>query len=121
LNHTNEREKMTTTTLNRTELTEYETAILHEVKKHVRSHSIAVGAFVVRYGSEEALAEAGKLFLDLLKSLTADSGIRVEALEYGLASATWGANDQNASQAYQLRSEFLRLLYSSAIAEKTEA
>jgi hypothetical protein len=112
---------MTTTTLNRTELTEYETAILHEVKKRVRSHSIAVGAFVVRYGSEEALAEAGKLFLDLLKSLTADSGIRVEALEYGLASATWGANDQNASQAYQLRSEFLRLLYSSAIAEKTEA
>lgn len=112
---------MTTITLNRTELTAYEEAVLNEVKKNVRGHSLAVGAFVVRHGSEEALAEAGELFLRLLAGLTTDSDIRVGALEYGLASATWGANDQNASQAYQLRSEFLKLLYSSAISERGEA
>jgi hypothetical protein len=112
---------MTTITLNRTDLTAHETAILHEVKEQVRSHSLAVGAFVVRHGSEATLAEASDLFLSLLQSLTSDSQVRIGALEYGLASATWGANDQSASQAYQLRSEFLKLLYSSAIAEKVEA
>jgi hypothetical protein len=110
--------QMTSITLNRTELTEYETAILHQVKQNVRSHSIAVGAFVSRYGTEANLAEAAELFLRLNQALTADSEIRTEAIQYGMSMANFGAGDQNASQAYRLRCEFLKMLYSSAIAER---
>lgn len=112
---------MTTTTLNRTELTEYETAILHQVKQNVRSHSIAVGAFVSRYGTEETLAEAAELFLRLNQALVEDANIRTEALHYGLSSSYFGSNDQSASQAYRLRCEFLKMLYGSAVSERLDA
>jgi hypothetical protein len=113
--------KMTAATLTRTELTAHETAQLHRAKLEVAKHSLAVGAFVTRYGNEATLTEAAELFLELLESLTADSDIRPAALEYGMTSATWAANDRNASQAHQLRGEFLKMLFSAAMADKLGA
>ena len=110
-----------TATLTRTELTAYETAQLHRAKLEVAKHSLAVGAFVTRYGNETTLTEAAELFLELLEGLTADSDIRPGALEYGMTSATWAANDSNASQAHQLRGEFLKMLFSAALADRVGA
>jgi hypothetical protein len=87
----------------------------------VSEHSLAVGAFITRYGSKATLTEAADLFLKLLAELTADANLRPGALEYGMTSATWAANDRNASQAHQLRGEFLKMLFSAAIAERVGA
>jgi hypothetical protein len=110
-----------TATLTRTELTAYETAQLHRAKSEVAKHSLAVGAFVTRYGNEATLSEAADLFLKLLAELTADADLRPGALEYGMTSATWAANDRNASQAHQLRGEFLKMLFSAALADRVGA
>ena len=110
-----------TATLTRTELTAYEVEQLHRAKLEVANHSLAVGAFVTRYGNEATLTEAANLFLELLEALTADDQLRIGALEYGMTSATWAANDGNASQAHQLRGEFLKMLFSAAIAERVGA
>jgi len=107
-----------TTTLNRTDLTAYETEILHATKVKVAEHSLAVGAFITRHGNEASLQEAATLFLELVQQLDADANIRTAALVYGMEMAESAANDRHASQAYQLRSQFLNYLYSAAAAER---
>lgn len=104
--------------LTRTDLTDYETAQLHSVDQKVAEHSLAVGAFVTRYGRPEVLNEAASVFLELLESLTADANIRTGALEYGMFMAEFGSNDRHASQAYQLRERFIFDLYRATIAER---
>jgi len=103
-------------TLNRTELTAYETEQLHATQVKIRDHSFAVGAFMTRYGREEVLQEAATLFLELLESLTNDANIRTGALAYGRDMA--GFEDVHACQATQLCERFAFSLYSSAVAER---
>lgn len=103
------------TTLNRTDLTAYETEVLHATEVKVAEHSFAVGAFMTRYGSEEVLHEAADLFLSLLDQLVADADIRDGALEYGQVMSEFGMNDSHASQAYQLRERFLFDLYRAVL------
>ena len=104
------------TTLNRTDLTDYETAQLHAAQLKIAEHSLAVGAFMTRYGREEVLQEAATLFLELLESLTNDANIRTGALAYGRDMA--GFEDVHASQATQLRERFAFDLYRAAVAER---
>lgn len=108
------------TTLNRTDLTAYETEVLHATKNKVAEHSLAVGAFMTRYGSEDVLQEAANLFLELVQQLDADANLRTAALVYGMEMAEFAANDRHASQAYQLRSRFLNYLYSAAAADRKD-
>jgi hypothetical protein len=107
--------------LNRTDLTDYEAAQLHATMLQVVDHSIAVGAFMTRYGQHEVLLEAANLFTDLLESLVTNADIRTGALAYGRNMSEFAKNDRHASQAYQLREEFLFDLYRAAIAERETA
>jgi hypothetical protein len=107
--------------MNRTDLTAYETKALHEATLQIREHSLAVGAFVTRYGSEEVLAEAAELYLSMLDELTNDSQIRTGALEYGIAFAEGRANDRQASQASQLWGQFLSMVLTNAVADRKVA
>lgn len=112
---------MTNATLTRTQLTAYEAEALHRVDRAAYDHSLAVGAFVTRYGRPEVLQEAAELFLSLLDELVADTDIRTGAFEYAMFMAEFGMNDRHASQAYRLREEFQRDLYNAAIAERETA
>jgi hypothetical protein len=105
--------------LTRTELTAHEYETIGNTAQKVRDHSLAVGAFVTRYGREEVLAEAADLYLSLLAELTNDLEIRTGALEYGLFFAQERTKDKN--QARQLQGEFLVLLYQNAIADRKVA
>lgn len=104
--------------LTRTDLTQYETEKLHLAELKVADYSLAVGAFMTRYGREEVLKEAADLFLSMLDEFVADTDIRTGALEYGMFMAEFGMNDRHASQAYQLREAFMRDLFKAAIAER---
>mgnify|MGYP000075922505 CR=1 FL=1 len=104
--------------LTRTDLTDYETAQLHAVDQKVYEHSIAVGAFMTRYGRHEVLVEAADVFMQLHDSLLADADIRTGALEYGMVMAEFSSNDRVASQAHQLRERFIFDLYRAVIAER---
>jgi len=106
---------MTTTTLNRTDLTQYETEKLHLAQLKVRDHAIAVGAFMTRYGREEVLMEAADLFMFLLDDLVADTDIRDGALEYGMFMAEFRKNDRQVAQTYQLQGHFLFDLYRAVL------
>lgn len=106
------------TALTRTELTPYEAQALYRVLLKTSNHSLAVGAFMTRYGQPEVLQEAADLFLSLLDELVADCSIRAEALEYGQAMAKFGMNDRHGSQARQLRENFMHDLYSAAVADR---
>lgn len=103
------------TCLTRTQLTDYEAAKLHEVAIKVYNHSFAVGAFMVRYGRPEVLAEAAELFSALLDELVADAEIRTEALGYGRIMANFKMEDTHASQSYRLCNEFEYDLFRAAI------
>jgi hypothetical protein len=105
-------------TLNRLDLTEYETERLHLTARVIKENSFAVGAFVTRYGSEENLKKAGHLFLCLLEELATARNLRTGAIGYGLAMAEFRAKDWNVSQATRLQAEFTCLLYSAIIAER---
>jgi len=108
----------TTIELNRTDLTQYETEKLHLADRKVADHSLAVGAFMTRYGRPEVLQEAADLFLSLLDELVADTDIRTGALDYAMFMAECGMNDRHASQAYRLREEFQFDLYLAAISTR---
>lgn len=107
--------------MNRTDLTAYETKALHEASVQIRNHSLAVGAFVTRYGREEVLAEAAELYLSILDKLTNDSQIRTGALEYGVAFAASKANLRQVSQASQLQGQFLEMVLTNAVADRKVA
>ncbi len=104
--------------LTRLELTAYEAERLHETEKSVAAHSISVGAFVTRYGPQEALSEAAGLFLGLLDGLVADTNIRSGALGYGMLMADFRKEERQVSQTYQLQAHFLFDLYRAAIGER---
>jgi hypothetical protein len=108
-------------TPNRLELTEYEVQKLHSISLKVQSYSIEVGAYIIRYGSDSNLATAAKLYLELLEDLVSDKELSIGAIQYGVFWAWNGTQDQNASQAYRLRCEFLEMLYKNAVAERVEA
>jgi hypothetical protein len=107
--------------MNRTDLTAYETKTLHEATLQIRKHSLAVGAFVTRYGREEVLAEAAELYLSLLEALTNDLEIRTGALEYWNAFAASRANLRQVSQAAQLQGQFLEMVLTNALADRKVA
>jgi len=107
--------------MNRTDLTEHEAAALHAATLQIREHSLAVGAFVTRYGREEVLAEAAELYLSMLDALTNDSEIRTGALEYGIAFAEGRANDRNSSQVSQFSGQFFAMLLTNAVADRKVA
>jgi hypothetical protein len=108
----------TETILTRTELTAYETNALHAAEVKAREHSLAIGAFMTRYGRPEVLQEAAELFLELLESLTNDADIRTGALEYGQFMAEHGANQYGISQATQLLERFMFDLFRAVIGER---
>jgi hypothetical protein len=103
---------------NRTDLTEYETEKLHLAQLRVRDHSLAVGAFMTRYGQLEVLREAGDLHTFLTESLMADKDIRTGALGYGYEMELSRSNDRHAAQARQLCAAFLADVYASVIASR---
>lgn len=105
--------------VNRMDLTAYETEAGHQVALKVREHSLAVGAFVTRYGRDEVLQEAAELYLLLVEELTNDSQIRMEALDYALH---WAENrTRDKVQAIQLQGEFLKMIYNNVIANRKVA
>lgn len=110
----------TTIELNRTDLTQYETEKLHLAQLKAMQHSLAIGAFMTRYGQPEVLQEAADLFLALLDEMVADTDIRTGAFDYAMTMLNFQMNDRRASQARRLRAEFMRDLYNAAISERNE-
>ena len=110
-----------TTTTTRTDLTAYEVEKLHLVSLTVKKFSLEVGAFVTRSGSGAARTTAANLYFELLEDLVSDEQVSLGAMRYDLFMAGHGKRDQNASQAYRLRCEFLEMLFNNVIAERVEA
>ncbi len=104
--------------LTRLELTSYEAERLQETMKVIKENSLLAGAFVTRYGPQEALEKAGHLFLCLLEELATSRNLRTGALAYGMAMAEFRAKDGQVPQAVRLEAEFASLLYSAVIAER---
>lgn len=101
----------------RTELTAHETDALFRATIKVREASLPVGAFVTRYGSTDNLKEAAALFTELYDLFTQDHEIRIGALHHGYDMAIYNAN-RSSNQAFSLQNEFLRLVFSAAMAER---
>ena len=110
-----------TTTTTRTDLTAYEVEKLHAVSLIVKKFSLEVGAFVTRSGSERDKTIAANLYLELLEDLVSDNEVSTGAIRYDLFMASHGKLDENASQAYRLRCDFLEMLFNNVIAERVEA
>lgn len=105
----------------RTDLTEHETNALHATKRRVYESSFSIGAFIMRSNDIALREQAAALFLELLNALVSDANIRTGALGYGRDMARFSMNDRNASQAHQLRAEFLSDLYRAAVSERENA
>jgi hypothetical protein len=72
----------------------------------------------MRSGNIAHREAAAEMFLKLCTALVSDSNIRTGALGYGREMARFSMNDGRATQAYQLRAEFLFDLYRAAVAER---
>jgi len=104
-------------TLTRLELTTHEADALWNATSKVRKASLSVCAFVSRHGSDEALAEAAALFLELNEAFSNDPEIRIGALNYGYEMATYNAN-RSTNYYFSLQHEFLRMVFSASIADR---
>ena len=109
---------MSTETLTRTALTAYEAEQLHAVQVRLNAHSLAIGAYMTRYGRPEVLQEAAELFLELLESLVNDADIRTGALAYERDMSEFAMAETRVSQATQLRESFAFDLYRAAVADR---
>lgn len=108
---------MTTQELNRTDLTAYETATIHELRQAASANSLTIGAYIVS-GSNGLGFTGSELFATLLERLIADSNLRDGALAYARFMAEDRANQNRTSQAAQLQARFIARLTSRALAAR---